>query len=145
MHVRMELAGLVGLLSLAACGQLPGSTGEGQDPVRARLLAAADTAATSNGGKAKLVEAVETTRGTAADLTGHSNADQAEKVWVVQVSGDDYSCSQCSHPARGSAPGGKYITLVLRASDYVGTDSGIGPGATDLAQLGHVEVLRDQR
>jgi hypothetical protein len=48
-------------------------------------------------------------------------------------------------PRRAAAPGGRFITLVLRASDFESTDSGIGPTATDLRPLGHVEVLRDER
>jgi hypothetical protein len=135
-------------LLLAACGTAssgPNAGAGAHDPVQQRLLAAADAAAKNNGGAAKYVEAVETTRGTAADLTGHSNQNQAEQVWVIQVSGDDYTCNVCSRPAGASAPKGKYITIVLRASDYESTDGGLGPAPTDLSAFGHVEVLRDDR
>ena len=129
-------------LSLTACGTSNGSPAA-SDPTKDRLLAAADRAATANGGEAKHVEAVETTRGTAADLTGHSNQNQDEQVWVIQVSGGKYTCVYCHHPSGASPPGGRYITIVLRASDFESTDSGMGPSATDLSALGHVEVLRD--
>ncbi|MFN2538197.1 MAG: hypothetical protein ABR549_08600 [Mycobacteriales bacterium] len=128
---------------LAACGTSSALSSGTDDPVKAKLLAAADAAAKHNGGEAKHVEAVETTRGKAADLTGHSNLDQSEAVWVVQVSGDHYVCGTCSVPAGASGPQGDYITIVLRASDFEGTDGGLGPRATDLAALGDVQVLRD--
>jgi hypothetical protein len=144
MDVRRLLAVLVTAL-LVSCGASsgsPGVAGDSPDPQRARLLAAADAAAERDGGKAKRVEAVETTRGAAADLTGHSNQDQGERVWVVQVSGDHYTCDSCSRPSGASAPSGTYLTLVLRASDFQGTDFGMSPQPTDLAALGDVQVLR---
>ncbi len=132
------------MLSLAACGTQSGQTAaDSQDPTTAKLLAAADAAAKSDDGEAKHVEAVKATRGKAADLTGHSSDNQDEVVWVVQVSGDHYTCGACSVPAGAHAPSGDYLTLVLRASDLMGTDGGIGPKATDLSALGKVEVLRD--
>jgi hypothetical protein len=134
----MRLHALPLVLVLAACG---GSPGPVHDATSARLLAAADSAAQRNGGEAKHVEAVETTRGKAADLTGHSNQNQGEDVWVVQVSGDHYRCDVCSHPAGAQAPRGDFITIVLRASDFEGTDGGLGP-KTDLSAFGEVRVLR---
>lgn len=133
-------------LSLSACGSQSASVAADGDPsAKARLLAAADAAANRNGGKAKRVEAVETTRGKAADLTGHSNQNQNESVWVVQVSGDHYLCDLCSVPYGAKAPQGDYITIVLRSSDFENTDSGLGSQATDLAALGEVKVLRGDR
>src|SRR4051812_19101107 len=143
--MRAYLAVVGAVLTLAACGTSSAGSTTGSDVPKDRLLAAADRAAKGDGGEAKYVEAVETTRGTAADLTGHSNENQAEQIWVIQVSGDDYSCNVCSHPFGASAPSGKFITLVLRASDFEGTDSGIGPSSTDLSAFGRVEVLRDER
>jgi hypothetical protein len=143
--MRSRLAGLVVLLALTACGtQSAGSLADDADPVHTRLLAAADAAAERNGGKAVHVEAVKTTRGTAADLTGHSNLPQDEQLWVVQVSGDDYTCGLCSGPRGSVAPKGRYLTLVMRVSDYDGTDFAIGPMGADLTELGDVEVLRDE-
>src|SRR5947208_3159628 len=115
MRVTTRLAALAVLLSLAACGSMSASLKAGGDSTKDRLLAAADAAAKGNGGKARRVEAVETTRGKAADLTGHSNLDQSEEIWVVQVSGDHYICGACSTPARGPAIEGDYITMVIRA------------------------------
>lgn len=146
MRLSLPLAALAVAVSLTACGSGSAALSSGgSDAQKGRLLAAADAAAKNNGGKARHVEAVETTRGTAADLTGHSNLSQDEKVWVVQVSGDDYSCGGCSHPAGASSPSGKYLTLVLRAADYEGTDFGISPKPTDLAAFGHIQVLRNDR
>jgi hypothetical protein len=146
MRLFLPLAALAVAVSLTACGSGSAALSSGgSDAQKGRLLAAADAAAKNNGGKARHVEAVETTRGTAADLTGHSNLSQDEKVWVVQVSGDDYSCGGCSRPAGASSPSGKYLTLVLRAADYEGTDFGISPKPTDLAAFGHIQVLRDDR
>ena len=144
-RMRLQLAFPTVLLAVAACGTSSAGSGLGSDVPKDKLLAAADRAATNNGGEAKYVEAVKTTRGTAADLTGHSNLDQGEPIWVVQVSGDDYTCNVCHHPSGASAPRGKYITIVLRASDFESTDGGLGPSATDLTKLGDVQVLRDDR
>ena len=140
MNVKRLLMCLLVVL-LASCGtsDSPGS----DDPATQHLLAAAERAAKNNGGEAKHVEAVKTTRGKAADLTGHSNLDQTEEVWVVEVSGDDYTCNVCSHPNGAGAPKGRYITLVLRASNFEYTDGGLGPEAIDLSAFGAVEVLRD--
>ena len=129
---------LVVAASFSACGSHAGSV---RDATTERLLAVADQAAKRDGGEAKRVEAVRTTRGTAADLTGHSNQNQGEDVWVVQVSGDHFRCDLCSHPYGATAPTGDYITIVLRASDFEGTDGGLGP-KTDLSAFGEVRVLR---
>ena len=135
---------LVVMGAAASCGTGTGSGGiDGSD--REKLLAAAEAAADANGGEARRVEAVKTTRGAAADLTGHSNQDQDEEVWVVQVSGDNYVCDICRRPPGMASPEGRFIKIVLRASDFEGTDGGLGPTATDLTRLGYVEILRDER
>lgn len=122
MGITSRLAAVAVLLSLSACGSQSATlAAHRSDSTNGRLLAAADAAAKSNGGEARRVEAVETTRGKAADLTGHSNLDQSEVVWVVQVSGDHYVCGACSMPAGATAPKGDYITMVLRASDFEST------------------------
>lgn len=141
MHLRLPGLLLVAAL-LVACGTGVVGPSSDADPTKAELLAAADAAARSNGGSAPRVEAVRTTRGRAADPTGHSQQDQDQAVWVVQVSGDEYECGVCSRPFGGAAPRGDHITLVLRASDLVSTDAGIGPSGTDLAAFGEVLVLR---
>jgi hypothetical protein len=144
MGVPQKLAAVAVVLTLSACGSASAALSAGVgDSTKDRLLTAADAAAKGNSGEAKHVEAVKTTRGKAADLTGHSNLDQSEAVWVVQVSGDRYICGACSMPSGASAPQGYYITMVLRASDFVSTDGGLGPRATDLSALGDVQVLRD--
>ena len=143
MRFSLRLATFAAVLSLSACGTQSGTAAGdvGDEATKVRLLAAADAAAKGDGGVARRVEAVETTRGKAADLTGHSNLDQSEALWVVQISGDHYVCSACSVPYGAAAPEGDYITIVLRASNFENTDGGLGP-ATDLAPLGDVQVLR---
>lgn len=143
MRMTPSFATIAVLLLLSACGSRSAPLSDDEDDsTRVRLLAAADAAANNDGGVARRVEAVETTRGKAAELTGHSNVDQSEVIWVVQVSGDHYVCTACSMPAGARAPQGDYITMVLRASDFESTDGGIGPRATDLTGLGDVQVLR---
>lgn len=142
--VMRRQAGAAGVILLvAACGSGTGGQ-DNTNPERERLLAAADAAAKRNDGKARRVEVVKTTRGEAADLTGHGNQAQREEVWVVQVSGDYYVCELCSRPAGASSPEGRFMTLVLRVSDFEGTDFGMSPRPTDLARYGEVEVLRDE-
>jgi|GEM_PF-1880302 len=139
-----KLGALAPLLLLSACGSSSQtSQGKQADAAKARLLAAADTAAEGEGGHAKRVEAVETTWGNAADLTGHTDANQGEGVWVVQISGGHYVCQACPGPPGASAPTGDYLTMVLRATDFQTTDGGIGPSATNVAALGDVQVLRN--
>jgi hypothetical protein len=130
--------------TLAACSThtVGASISPKDKPVTAKLLAAADAAARSNGGEAKRVEVVQTTRGKAANLTGHGSQNQGEAVWVVQVSGDHYVCGLCSNPG-ATVPKGDYITIVLRVSDYEDTDGGLESRATDLAAMGDVQVLRN--
>lgn len=143
MRISPSSAAVALVLSISACDSHSASEAvAGKDSVKARLLAAADVAAKTNGGGAKRVEAVETTRGKAAEFTGHSNLNQTERVWVVQVSGDDYHCWGCPHPQGAATPSGRYLTLVLRGADYHSTDFGITSKAADLAVLGNVEVLR---
>lgn len=135
----------IGLVLVTACGNASVRLSASVDEdVRQRLLAAADRAAAVNDGEAKHVEAVRTTRGRAADLTGNSGTEPDQEIWVVQVSGTNYSCGLCSRPAGSHADLShmRYITLVLRASDYGGTDAGLRPRPTDLGRFGEVEVLR---
>jgi hypothetical protein len=106
------------------------------------ILDAADRAAKGNGGKAVNVEAVKTTRGAAGDFTGHPTTNTEEVVWVVQVSGSHYVCGACSMPPGATAPRGDYLTMVLRASDWQGTDGGISPQPSDLRPLGDLAALR---
>ena len=107
------------------------------------ILAAADRAAKGNGGVARRVEAVKTTRGGADEYTGYPGQNRDEVVWVVQISGSHYLCRVCSTPRNNlRAPRGDYITLVLRASDWEGTDAGMAAQPSDLRKLGKVQVLR---
>jgi len=144
MYVRRHLAALVVLLAVGACGNGPQQAADDlPEDTKAHLLRAADRTASANGGQAVRVKAVETTRGAAADLTGHSNLEQQERIWVVQVSGDTYECQTCSRPFGVTAdPSGHVIEIVLRSTDWQATDFRIGEHRTDLAVFGEVHVLR---
>jgi hypothetical protein len=130
---------------LAGCGTQAGAVEASDVPeqVRTRLLAEADSAAEGNGGQASRVEAVQTTRRQAERLAGSESNQPDVPVWVVQVSGDDYSCDACSRPLGAEAPVGDYLTLVLTTETYDGTSFGISPRPAELASVGEVEVLRE--
>ena len=80
-----------------------------------RLLAMADEAAERNGGEAKLIEAVKTTRRAAEGPSGSTSNQPDVAVWVVQVRGGEHSCEACSVPQGAEAPKGRYLTLVPTA------------------------------
>jgi hypothetical protein len=137
---------LVALL-LSACGTKAASNvtsnATSNDGHRERLLAMADEAAHGNGGEAKVVVVVRTTRREAERLSGLSSNQPNVPVWVVEVSGSDYTCGACSPPAGASEPTGRYLTLVPTTDTYKPTSFGIHPKHQDLASLGTVEVLRE--
>lgn len=145
MTVKRAVLLLLLAIALAACGDGASTMTESEDPHVERLLALADQAAEQNGGKALRVEVVETTRRAAEGLSGSSTNQPDVPVWVIQVSGSDYSCAACSKPYGAEAPSGRYLTLVPTVDTHEGTSFGISPGPKDLASLGPVEVLRDQR
>jgi hypothetical protein len=128
----------------ASCGwhALPGAHGD--SAIHRQLLAAADAAVARTDGEAKVVEAVQTTRGKMRGLAGYSDEHPDEVVWVLQVSGDEYVCGGCSAPFNAALPKGRYITEVLRASDLSVTEFGLGPTGAALSRLGKVERLRDR-
>lgn len=138
MTVKRSVLLLALSLTLVACGSETGTpaTAASDDGHVERLLAMADEAAERNGGEPLRVEAVETTRRAAEGLSGSSTNQPDVAVWVVQVSGSDYSCDACSVPLGAEAPRGRYLTLVPTVDTYKGTLFGISPT---------VEVLRDQR
>lgn len=154
MRTRLSLIPLL-VAALTACGSGTGdgvprsgpvpATAASEDEHVERLLELADEAAERNGGEAKLVEAVRTTRRAAEGLSGSASNQPDVPVWVVQVSGTDYSCDGCSVPQGAEAPRGRYLTLVPTVDTYEGTSFGISPRPKDLAALGPVEVLRDER
>lgn len=147
MNVKRSVLLLLLGLTLVACGSEaanPASSGSNDGHVD-RLLALADEAAARNGGEALYVEAVETTRRAAEGLSGSTSNQPDVPVWVVQVSGSEYACEACSKPAGAEAPKGRYLTLVPTADTYQETSFGISPEPKDLASLGDVEVLRDDR
>jgi hypothetical protein len=147
MSVKRSVLLLALSLALVACGNetATSATSDSGDRHVDRLLALADEAAERHGGEALYVEAVETTRRTAEGLSGSTSNQPDVAVWVVQVSGSEYACEACSKPQGAEAPEGRYLTLVPTADTYEGTSFGISPEPKDLASLGEVEVLRDER
>ena len=144
MDMKVVALALVGLL-LTACGSEDAPATQQGDGHKDRLLALADEAARGNGGEAKVVEAVKTTRRAVERMEGSSSNQPDVPVWVVQVSGSDYTCGACSIPVGAKAPIGSYLTLVPTVGAYETTSFGIHASRQDLASLGEVEVLRDQK
>ena len=139
------LALLVSLLALSSCSDHTSATAGGSKAMKHRLLLTADAAVMRTDGKAKLVEAVRTTRGKMRGMAGYSDQHPDEAVWVIQVSGDDYICGGCSAPRNAALPKGRYITEVLTLPDLSVTEFGLGPTGAALRRLGKVERLRDDR
>jgi hypothetical protein len=142
---RAVLALLAGMLTLSSCSDNTSPTADGSKSMKHRLLVAADAAVIRTDGKARLVEAVKTTRGKMRGMAGYSDESPDEAVWVIQVSGDDYICGGCSAPSNASLPKGRYITEVLRIPDLSVTEFGLGPTGAALRRLGKVERLRDDQ
>lgn len=113
------------------------------DPVREHLLALADEVAAGNGGRARDVEAVRTTR-TGVEGPGTTYQPGVE-VWLLQVGGDDYLCTSCSAPSGASLPRGRYLTLAVTVDGYRTTSFGVSPVPRELAALGEVQLLRGHR
>ena len=150
MSARLSMASLL-VAGLAACGASDGhqeraaGPDAGVQPAAAQLLTLADQAASRNGGEAVLVQAARSTRGSAELLSGSTTNQPDVPVWVVQVSGSDYVCELCSGPSGGAAPKGRFLTMVYEADDFESTSFHMSPTAYDLASLGPVQVLRDNR
>ena len=64
-------------------------------------------------------------------------------VYLVTIKGH-FVCHLCSVPAGGHAPTGTYLSLVIDAKTFAGTDSGIGPKPPPVppARFGPVTYLK---
>jgi hypothetical protein len=157
-HARW-LIGLIPVLAAAACGSADGmavttghhpSVAEPGHPVPAsavhRLTAIADRAVTLNGGHpVAWATAVVTTHAKA--LTSATPGDTAPGgkaiVYLVTIKGH-FVCDLCSVPPGGHAPAGAYVSIVINAKTFAGTDSGIAPMPPPVppARFGPVTYLK---
>jgi len=153
------LIGLIAVLAAAACGSASGTTvtashrpavAEPGQPVPAsavhRLTAIADHAVTVNGGQpVTWATAVVTTHAKA--LTSATPGDMTPGgkaiVYLVTIKGH-FVCGLCSVPPGAHAPTGAYLSLVIDAKTFEGTDSGIGPKSPPVpaAHFGPVTYLK---
>ncbi|WP_194923082.1 hypothetical protein [Catenulispora pinisilvae] len=105
----------------------------------ARLARLADAAASAEGGVARSAEAVRSTR-RAANLAMGGDVvatDPGEAVWAIEVVGKaPFVCDSCSVAPGAKAPQGTVITMVLDASSFTATDSGLSDQVPNLAALG---------
>ena len=154
------LAGLVPILAAAACGSVGGTAvtashqltvAEPGQPVPAsavpRLTAMADRAVAVNGGQpVAWATAVVTTRAkaltsaTPGDLIPN---DEKTVVYLVTIKGH-FVCDLCTGPPGSHAPTGTYLSLVVYAKTFYGTDFGLGPKPPPVApaSLGPVTYLK---
>jgi hypothetical protein len=107
-----------------------------------RLWALAVSAATSEGGTAKVAEAVGSTHAHAVAVTMSDGVEGDQPVWVVQVEGvGEFVCGACSVPPGASAPHGRFQLLIVDASTFRTLDFGLADTSADLTKLGPVTEL----
>jgi len=153
------LTGLILVFAAAACGSASGTAvmtshrpavAEAGQPVPAlavhRLTAIADRAVTLNGGHpVAWATAVVTTHAKALTSATPGDTTPGAKaiVYLVTIKGH-FVCHLCSGPPGGHAPTGTYLSLVINAKTFEGTDSGIGPKPPPVppARFGPVTYLK---
>jgi hypothetical protein len=156
------LAGLIPVLAAAACGSVGGTAvtashertvAEPGQPVPAsavrRLTAMADRIVTMDGGhRVAWATAVVTTRAkalTSATPGDFIPNDEKTVVYLVTIKGH-FVCDLCTGPRESRAPTGTYLSLVVDAKTFDGTDFGLGPKSPPVASasFGPVTHLRVQ-
>ncbi len=114
-------------------------------PAIRRLTAIADRAVTLNGAHpVSWATAVVTTHAkaltsaTPRDTTGRADI----TVYLVTIKGN-FICNLCTGPAGSHAPTGTYLSLVIDARTFEGTDTGLSPKPPPVspASLGPVTYL----
>jgi len=153
------LIGLIPVIAAAACGSASGTAvtashrpavAEPGQPVPAsavhRLTAIADRAVTLNGGHpVAWATAVVTTHAKALTSATPGDTTPGGKaiVYLVTIKGN-FVCHLCSVPPGGHAPTGTYLSLVIAAKTFEGTDFGIGPKPPPVsaAHFGPVTYLK---
>jgi hypothetical protein len=151
--------GLICVLAAAACGSATGTaatvshdqaSAEPGQPVPAsavhRLTVIADRAVALNGGHpVAWASAVVTTRGKAltSATPGDTTPGAGSVVYLVTIKGH-FDCDLCSGPPGSHAPAGTYLSLVVGAKTFTGTDAGISakPPPVSPARLGPVTYLK---
>jgi hypothetical protein len=157
-HARW-LTGVIAVLAVAACGSAGGtavtashrpSVAEPGQPVPAsavrRLTAIADRAVTLNGRHpVAWATAVVTTHAKALTSATPGDTTPGDKaiVYLVTIKGH-FVCDLCSGPSGSHAPTGAYLSLVINARTFEGTDSGISPRPPPVppARFGPVTYLK---
>jgi hypothetical protein len=150
---------LIPVLAVAACGSASGTTVTGSHrpgaaepgwpaPASAvhRLTAIADRAVTVNGGHpVAWATAVVTTHAKAltSATPGDTTPGGKAVVYLVTIKGH-FVCGLCSVPPGADAPTGTYLSLVINAKTFEGTDSGISskPPPVPAAHFGPVTYLK---
>jgi hypothetical protein len=153
------LFGLVPVFAAVACGSVSQTTvatshgpavAEPGRPVPAsavhRLTAIASRAVKLNGGHpVAWATAVVTTHAKAltSATPGDTTPGAKAVVYLVTIKGH-FVCGLCSVPSGAHAPTGTYLSIVIDAQSFRGTDSGIGPRPSPVApaQLGPVTRLK---
>lgn len=134
------LTGLILVLAVAACGSAAVTTtsrrqtvAEPGHPVPTsavhRLTAMADRAVTFNGGHpVAWATAVVTTHAKALTSATPGDTTPGAKtiVYLVTIKGH-FVCDLCTGPPGSHAPTGAYLSLVINARTFEGTDFGISP------------------
>jgi hypothetical protein len=122
----------------------PGESAIPSELVLRTLAARAKAVARDDGDPNATGEAVRTTYADAERviLAGSTTSVHpgSTKVWVVQLHGT-FTCSTCSFPARGLAPRGSAIALIIDAGTLDGWDLTVTRQPHDLARLGAVVPL----
>jgi len=108
----------------------------------ARLRAAARSAAQDNGGVARRVVVVETSRSSMGRALGATVAGPDALVWVVEVGGSFRCGRECFGSPPGAAPTGTAIVEDLVVSTLTVSDFSLQRHWIDLSHLGSVHVLR---
>ena len=157
-HVRW-LIGLIPVLAAAGCGSASGTAVTASHrpavaepgqlvPASAvhRLTAIADRAVTLNGGHpVAWATAVVTTHAKALTSATPGDTTPGAKaiVYLVTIKGR-FVCGLCSGPPGSHAPTGTYLSLVIDARTFAGTDSGLGPKPPPVppARFGPVTYLK---
>lgn len=143
----MRVAAAAGLCVCLGCGSDSASTstsaagGSSQDALSSviehRLWQVADQAAAGLNGRIESAQAVKSQYAAAVRLTSGAIVTGDQDVWAIQIEGvDEFVCRTCSHPRGARPPRGSFLTFVIDAETFKGTDFGIASERVDLGELG---------